>query len=164
MRVHAAAAGQTGCCDDASEPYKLDGAFTVEAWVNYRGIGDQSATGHIMGNLHYNWGPDSGLCTATSNSGCSAGSSQLQPLRGCSAVCTGATSGGVFPVVWASKNACTSAATGLHYAAVTVRKNECVSSVNFCSERNWCLMGTCSVTQTLLISVISLISSMISGI
>ena len=47
-----------------------------------------------MGNLHYNWGPDSGQCTATSNSGCSAGSAQLHPLRGCSAVCSGATSGG----------------------------------------------------------------------
>ena len=84
----------TECCNDASSLFKLAGAFTLEAWVNYRGIGHQSATGHIMGNLHYNWGQR--LCTATSSSGsgCVAGSEHLYPLRGCSAECQGVKSGG----------------------------------------------------------------------
>ena len=30
--------GKSGCCDASSELFKLPGAFTLQAWVNYRGM------------------------------------------------------------------------------------------------------------------------------
>lgn len=87
--------GKTGCCTAESELFKLSAAFSLEAWVFYRGIGHESATSHVLGNLHYSPpGSGSGLCTSVfplTEAGCQ---NNALPLRGCSAECPGVTSGG----------------------------------------------------------------------